>query len=243
MAGSSWVGPSPRLVLVLMFESPILPDQAATVQISSPVVPPCLQAPKGGAEPCTRGGQDRSSFLGPIVHPPSCSLPKVLPENKGPLRFTAGCAGQTLPLAVSSTTRPIPQTQIKAGCVGQSLLYLSALLLLPQCPSASFRSSCPACCFDTWDPNASMHPFHAHPMPLWLVLAPWQELVHAPPPPTTATGVYRPYSPLALGAGWRAPAFPPSALHSLASPPCFWLRHMGPQCICRTPTSCTSSPW
>lgn len=102
------------------------------------------------------------------------------------------------------------------------------------CPSASFCSNCPACCFDTWDPNASMYPFHAHPMPLWLVLAPWQKLVHAPPPPATASGMHCPHSLILIcwhwlvGTGWRAPVFPLPALHSLASPSCFWLWHMGP---------------
>lgn len=105
---------------------PTLSDPAAPVQISSPepffFASGCcrvgqkqlFQTWRKGCLPCVQSKTDPLS-LGHTVQPQSCSLPEVLPGNKGSLRFTARCTSQTPLLSQSYTTWPLPQTQIGAN--------------------------------------------------------------------------------------------------------------------------------
>lgn len=119
VAGPHWAGPMRRLQHGQMSESPVPPDQTTWEQNSSsepfPLVSgnsrvgqnqPLCRWGKGNL-PCTQSGQDSSSFSGHTFQSLSCSLPKVLPENKRSLRFPAGCTGQTPLLAPSSATWPL----------------------------------------------------------------------------------------------------------------------------------------
>lgn len=128
VASPGWACPLPRLPPGQMSESSAPLDQAVghrfLAQSHSPL--PQVTAGRGRTSCSASGGEGSvlemggspSSFPGHTAQPWSCSPPKVLPENKGPLRFTAGCMVQTPPLALTSTPGPHPQIQIRAHFPG-----------------------------------------------------------------------------------------------------------------------------
>lgn len=60
----------------------------------------------------------QSSFPSHIIQPLSSSLLKVLPENRGPPRVTAGCTNQTPSPAPSFSVWLLPQSQIRGNVPG-----------------------------------------------------------------------------------------------------------------------------
>lgn len=120
--------PPPGLLSGQVSKSLVPPDPATQAQNSTPESfslalvlsrvrqnQPFLRWGKGHL-PCFQGGQDSS--LSHTVQLSSCPPPKVLPENKVTLRFTAGCTGQTPPKALSFATWAFPQTLIEGNFPG-----------------------------------------------------------------------------------------------------------------------------